>query len=111
MEVTIKVLANSEAIEKAKAENQKKASERQAESQSQKPKNKRVEILDVEVPEKELKNQPMWLNGNDIKWATISQNNMIFICLEDGYKFECLRDEAIEKRIAEILTQKENQLH
>lgn len=105
MEVKIKVLWNGKEIEEAKAENQKRQSERVAENQ--KPKSQRVEILDVEVPEKELKEQPRHFNRFDVDWFTISQNNMIFITLTNGEKFEAVRDKQVEKQLAEAIELKE----
>jgi len=105
MEVKIKVLWNGKAIEDAKAENQKRQSERVAENQKQK--SQRIEIKDVQVPEKELKEQPRHFNVFDVKWFSISSNNMIFLSMEDGEKFEAVRDEQVEKQLEQAIELKE----
>lgn len=104
MRVTIKVLCNGKEIEAAKQENQKRANQRVQEGQ--KAKKDRVEILDLEVPKEDLKEVPKDFNGFDIVWATISQNDMIFI-KTDTEAFECLRDTEVEKKISEIIELKE----
>lgn len=105
MNAIIKVLKNSQEIEDAKQANQLVQTKRNQELQ--KPKKDRVEILDVTIPEKVLEEKPYLFNVFDVEWATISQNDMIFITTEKGRSFEVVYDEAIWKEINAVLTLKE----
>jgi 3'-phosphoadenosine 5'-phosphosulfate (PAPS) 3'-phosphatase len=104
MQAKILVTMNQAEINEALNTNKQNVQQRAYQNGQENP----IEILDVEVPEKDVKEQPIVLNAFDVDFMTMGDAGMIYIRLLDGKaEFNLVYDESVWDTIANAIELKQ----
>lgn len=104
MQAKILVTMNQAEINEALNTNKKNVQERAYQNGQENP----VEIIDVIVPEKDIKEQPLILNSFDVDFMTMGDAGMIYVRMLDGKaEFNLVYDESVWDEIKNAIELKQ----